>query len=218
MTRPTQSIGHRLAAAELALTNAQNDEVILSALAPFSYDNERIQEGRDLYESARNMVNQQAAVYGQQYEYTGDLGTAWAAADAVYMPALKVARIALRDHERANEALKLSGIRKKSLWGWLEQAQVFYANLLADEEMLAAMARFGYDRAKLENEAAMVKSVAAADHTQEGQKGEAQQATKMRDANLDEMDQWLSDFKVIARIALTEAPQMLEKLGFGAVA
>ena len=218
MSKPKQSIGHRLADAELALTNAENDGVIMGALVPFGYDNERIQEGRELYEAARNLVNQQSAAYGQQYEYTDDLSTAWAAADAAYMSALKVARIALRDHERANEALKLSGIRKKSLWGWLEQAQAFYANLLADDQMLAAMARFGYDRTKLENEAAMVKAVAATDHAQEGQKGEAQQATKMRDSKLDEIDQWLSDFKVVARIALSEQPQMLEKLGFGAVA
>ncbi len=80
------------------------------------------------------------------------------------------------------------------------------------------MARFGFDRAKLEAGAALVQAVADADHSQEGQKGEAQQATKVRDAKLDEMDQWVADFKVIAGVALADNPQQLEKLGFGAIA
>ncbi len=217
MTNPNRSIGERLAAAELALANAQNDAAIQGALMPFGYDNARMQEGQALYQAARDLVNKQTAEYGQQYETTGNLQAAWATAEAAYMPTLKIARVALRDHARANGALKMNGVRKQSLWGWLEQAQAFYTNLLADEELLAAMARFGFDRPKLEAEAALVQAVAAADHAQEGHKGEAQQATKERDAKLDEMDQWMADFKVIAEVALAEHSQWLEKLGFGVV-
>ncbi len=218
MTDNNLSIGQRLAAAELALANAQNDAVIQGALTPFGYDNARIQEGQILYQEARDLGNKQSAQYGQQYEATGNLKSAWDAAEAVYMPTLKVARVALRDYERAGNALKMNGMRKDSLWGWLEQSQAFYTNLLADEELLAAMTRFGFDRPKLEAEAALVQAVADTDHAQEGQKGEAQQATKERDAKLDAMDQWIADFKVIAQVALADNPQQLEKLGFGAIA
>jgi hypothetical protein len=47
--------------------------------------------------------------------------------------------------------------------------------------------------------------------------GEAQEATRLRDARLDELDEWMSDFKVVAQVALKENDQWLEKLGFGAV-
>jgi len=58
-----------------------------------------------------------------------------------------------------------------------------------------------------------VQAVAEANAVQEKEKGEAQEATKLRDAALDDLDQWMSDFIAIARLALEERPQYLEKLG-----
>jgi hypothetical protein len=41
----------------------------------------------------------------------------------------------------------------------------------------------------------------------------AQDATQARDAALDALDAWMSDFIAIARLALEERPQYMEKLG-----
>ncbi len=57
MTDNNLSIGERLAADELALANAQNDAAIQGALMPFGYDDARMQEGRVLYQAARDLVN-----------------------------------------------------------------------------------------------------------------------------------------------------------------
>jgi len=45
-----------------------------------------------------------------------------------------------------------------------------------------------------------------------------QQATKARDAVLNQLDEWMSEFKQVAEIALAGSPQQLEALQFGAVA
>ena len=217
VSRKKRSIEDRLLAAQVAIENARADATIRAALAPFAYDEARLAAGRALYDAAQALVNQQKAVYGDQYGSTGAVNAARTTADTAYRRTLAVARVALKGHVQAHAALMLDGERQQSLAGWLEQAQAFYGNLLAAPDLLAALGSFGYDRAKLEAERALVEAVAAANLAQEQQKGNAQQTTQQRDAALDALDTWVADFQVIARVALADQPQQLEKLGFGAV-
>ena len=39
----------------------------------------------------------------------------------------------------------------------------------------------------------------------------------MRDAKMDELDEWMSDFRAIACVALEDNAQWLEKLEFGTI-
>lgn len=52
---------------------------------------------------------------------------------------------------------------------------------------------------------------------QEKEKGEAQEATQKRDAAIAALDEWLGDFRVVARIALEDIPQLMEALKLGTV-
>jgi hypothetical protein len=217
VAKPRMSIDERLLAAQVAIDNALGDAGIQAALDAFGYDAARLGAGRALYEDALALVNAQKAEYGDQYEASAAVRAAWDAADAAYMRTLKVARVALQDDPKARAALMLGGDRKQSLSGWMDQATAFYTNLLGDGDLMAAMAGFGFDAAKLEAEQALVEAVVEANLVQEREKGEAQDATKQRDASLDAMDAWMSDFKAIARVALEGNAQWLEKLGFGAV-
>ena len=212
-----QTIDARLLAAQVAIDNARGDAGILAAMGVFGYDEERLGVGRALYGEAQTLVSRQKAEYGEQFEATAAVQTAWDEGNAAYMRTFKVARVALKGNPKARAAMMLSGDRKRTLSGWLEQTTAFYANLMADAKLMAAMGIFGYDQAKLEAEQVLMQAVVKANLVQEKEKGEAQEATKLRDARLDELDQWMSDFKAIAQVALEENPQWLEKLGFSAV-
>ena len=208
-----QRIDQRLLAVQLAIENALADQDLLAELALFGYDEAKLNAGKQLYQEALTLVNQQKVEYGEQYEATEGLRQVKEEADKAYMRSLKVARIALRGNVQARTALMLGGPRKRSLAGWLSQAQAFYANLLADANLMWKMANFGYDQVKLETEQALVLAVLQADQAQQKEMGEARQATQVRDAKLDEMDAWMHDFINIARVALEEQPEKLATLG-----
>ncbi len=214
MAKPTKSIAQRLLDAELAINNSLSNPDILAKVTSFGYDQTRLEAARALYQEARTLDEQQKQEYGEQYEATQAVRQAWDAAGAAYSAALKIARIAFRGNETARNALGLSGSRKQSLSGWLDQARRFYNNLLRSPDFIATMTPYSYDQTKLEAEAALVEAVATASETQDKERGEAQTATKTRDAKLDELDQWLADYKAIAQVALAASPQQLEQLGW----
>jgi len=175
------SIDQRLLAAQVAVDNAMKDHKILEALTAYGYDATKITVGKTLYEEVSALVALQKKEYGEQYEATETVNNAWETADKAYKKTLKIARIALRDSVTAQNALALSGFRKKSLSGWLQQAEIFYDNLLGDDALLAPLQAYGYTREKLEAEKALVAVVRDANTIQEKEKGEAQEATEKRD-------------------------------------
>ncbi len=214
MTKPHKSIAERLREAEVAINNTLASPDILAAVTPFGYDQVRLEAAKALHGQAQELVDRQKQEYGEQYEATAAVQKAWDEAAAAYSAALKIARIVFRGSDVARNALGLSGTRKQSLSGWLDQARRFYSNMLENPDFIAAMTPYTYDQAKLEAEAALVQAVYDASDAQDRERGEAQEATEIRDAKLDELDQWLADYKAIAEVALSDSPQKLEQLGW----
>jgi len=213
MTKPTKSLAKRLLVAQVAIDNAISNSDVKSLLAVFGYDDTRLNEGKTLLDTTNQLQQTQQKEYGDQFEATGTLKEAWEKADKTYMRFVKIARIALKADHALYQQLNLSGIRKKTLSGWLAQAKQFYLNALSDTKVLEKMADFGMTQANIEAGKTMLEETEAANAAQEKEKGEAQQATQERDKAMDNLEDWLSDFFAIARIALEEKPQLLENLG-----
>jgi len=209
----SSSIDARLLAAQVAIDNALSDAEIKGYLANFGYDESRLNEGKALYETALQLHQKQKAEYGDQVSATQELNDKWQAAGKEYMKLVKLARIALKSHPGSLLKLNLNGERKKTLSGWLSQAKQFYINALGDSEVLTALAEYGITPEKLQAGQQLVLDTETANAAQEKEKGDAQQATLERDAAMDLLDDWKSDFTAVARIALEDKPQLLEKLG-----
>ena len=207
-----QSIDSKLAAAQLALANAAQNTEIGALLTGFGYDAARVAVGQALYETALSAQVAQKQEYGEQYAATYEFDAAWKTANQTYTQLVKIARVAFKGNPNAATALGISGKRKPSYSGWLDQAQQFYLSALENPDFQAALAQFGVTLEKLQAGKFLVEAVTAAKQSKEIETGEAQQATKIRDAALDGLDDWMSDFVAIARIALA-GTQLSEALG-----
>ncbi|MEL6899991.1 MAG: hypothetical protein AAFP07_03495 [Cyanobacteria bacterium J06606_4] len=208
-----RSIDTFLSDAQLAIDNSLNNPQILAAVKDFGYSTERLNQGKALYNALAAAQLEKSSESGEQISASEAVQAQWDIAKKSYMRLVKVARVALKKEGGAISQLALSGKRKESLSGWLSQANQFYQNALSSPAILKALKEFGITDKKLKAGLKEVEAVEAANLAQEKEKGEAQAATQKRDAALDAMQDWLSDYLAIAKVALEEEPQLLEGLG-----
>jgi hypothetical protein len=206
------SIAAKLHNIENGISGARNNPEILERMNKYGYTAERIARGEQLLTVARQSVALHAEEYGDQYAATGELGLMWSDTYADYMITLKVVRVAFRKQPGKLHEFNAAGRRNRSLSGWLNDARVLYANIQAPEA-LEVMSAYGYTVERLQREQQKVEEVAVLFGKRLGETGEAQQSTKERDKAIDDLYDWYSDFRAIARIALYDKPQLLEALG-----
>ena len=213
MTRPTKSLATRLNQAGLLINNALANPAIIKELNAYNFHEECFLNLKEQFEKVISLTEKQKKEYGDQFQATAAVEEARAVADNAYKKSLKIARIAFRNHPAAASALLLDGNRKASVSGFLEQSRTFYNNLLADDKMVAEMANYNCNREKLTAEKEQVARVSAAFENQQKERGEALQATKERDAVLDQFEQQVADLVTICKIAFEERPDVLTALG-----
>jgi hypothetical protein len=202
--RANGSIEQRLLAAKVAIEGVLADPALQSALTPYGYDLAGMQQGKALLDQAQALAQQQRARMGNQRRATDTRDTTQAQAHAFYMRQVAIARVALRRDRGAAEALDLAAARKRTLAGWLMQAQQFYANALNDAAILTKLAAHGLTTEQLEHGQAQVEAVAASAVTHQQRKDVKQEATRARDAALQALNDWMRDFTAIARVALAD--------------
>lgn len=199
--------------AGLRINNSMTDNQVSDAVSPMGYNSEKFAEAVALLRQSVTLFEDQKKEYGEQSEAQFRYETERKQAHANYMNSLQIARIAFKKDVKAITTLELTGRRASTISGWLKQTQGFYRAILANAGWKAAMAVYGQTEEVLNAQLSAVEAVAAAAVLVQKEKGDAQNATQKRDGKIEELVEWVNDYEVIARIALADKPQLLEKLG-----
>jgi hypothetical protein len=211
------SLSNFFTQATVLLTNAQEHPDIAAALEAYGYDAATLAEGQALLDTARDLYDAQIREYGEQHAATQAFVDASEAADKVYGDHRRLAKLAFKNDAQRQTDLHLNERKPQAFNPWYQQARHFYTALLADSEAQTALARFNVTADDLSAAQAQVEGVASLKNAQEQEKGEAQEATQERNAAIEALDNWLADFRVVARIALEDDPQLMEALQMGAI-
>lgn len=212
MVLTNESIEKRLADAHLKIINAKEDNKIFPLLAPFGYDEVRFGEGLQLYDTAYSLHQLQKKEYGDQFMATEEFQKEWDRVNRTYMQQLRIGRVVLKEYP---SLLKLTGIlgeRKASYFGWLCQARQFYAKSLENQQVCDLLANFGVTTEMMTAAQQEVEAVENLRSMKSRETGDAQEATAKRDLALDALEAWVADLVAVARVALADSPQLLEKL------
>ena len=217
MSTISTSLSNFFAEATTLLTNAQEHAEISAALDAFGYDAAALAEGQALLDAARGLHDAQIKEYGEQHAATQAFVEAAKAADKVYAAHRRLAKIAFKSDAQRKTDLHLNERKPEAFNPWYEQARHFYLALLADTAAQTQLARYKVTPEAIQAAQTQVEQVFALKNAQEREKGEAQEATQQRDAAIAALDDWLGDFRVVARIALEDTPQLLEALKLGTI-
>lgn len=208
-TRPMNSIAGQLNAGQLAISNSLSDPEIQSLVAQFGYPAEKLNEGKALYEAALEAVNAEKAQAGAQQEATRVLVQNEKSARDAYQSLAKVARAVFLKDKAQLSALGLNGSMPNDTAGFIAAAYTLFDNA----QTLPALADYGYDSPKLQSERLKISFFDSANQEQEAAKGAAQQVTREQDAALQALNDWTAQYLKIAKVALRDKKQLLEKLG-----
>ena len=96
---------------------------------------------------------------------------------------------------------------------FISAAYAVFDNALVIQEINTALAAFGYSEEKIASERQKISNYDSANQVQESLKGAAQQATRDQDTAVKALNAWLAQYIKIAKVALRNKKQLLEKIG-----
>ncbi|MGQ1891580.1 hypothetical protein ACT29H_14160 [Thermophagus sp. OGC60D27] len=197
----------------ILLRNSLDDQEILGRVTPLGFDAEKLNEGLALQQEAEATHQDQNIQYAEQFEATQKANNLIEKFDKTYGMHRDLARAMFQDETGYWEMLHLAGRRKTRKSEWLRKARDFYSNIKDNESLSTRMSPLGFTPEYLDARLAELDEIEEAMRQQVRETGEAQQATVDRDQKLDELQDWINVYKSVAKLALMDKPQLLEKLG-----
>ena len=207
-----QSLSSKMQFYNLAISNSMSSKLLIEPLALYGYDKKKILEGQALYKEVYGLISESKLLRGAQLKATDDLKKLKASVYKQYIIHLKLARIAFKGDKGLDVSLLLSGKREVALSGWLKQARVFYNHALSQPETIAALAKYGVNEEKLNHGKTMLGEVESLSNMQLQAKANFKEGVYNRNLALKTLQNWMSEFIAIARIAL-DGSQALEIMG-----
>ncbi|MBI4725631.1 hypothetical protein HY768_00135 [candidate division TA06 bacterium] len=216
--KTSRTIAAQLNSAQVAISNTLTDPRIHKPMAEYGFSVARIKEGQKLYETARLSLNVHKALSGQQQYKTSEVNQITKNAYDVYQALAKIARAIWHKDKPRLEALGLHGKMPKTTDGFLTAAYVLFDNAAGPDVNLPTkgegeLADYGYTKAKLAAERLKIVALDKMNQAQEAAKGEAQNAARDQQAALNALNEWMSVFIKIAKVALRNKREYLEKIG-----
>jgi hypothetical protein len=196
----------------IALTNAESQPDIASALEEIGYDTAEIAKGKALWDEAEKVFEfnkkedaETSLAYSEFKKKRDEL-------NHFYKLHRKKAKVVFRNEPELLKQLKLDKALPASYIKWLGAVKDFYSAASAHENIKTKLQRLKVTPDELSKGSEMIASLESARAEYKREVGESQDATKQKDAALSKLEDFMSEFYAIAAIALEDRPQLLESL------
>ncbi|WP_372651797.1 hypothetical protein [Draconibacterium sp.] len=197
----------------VSLTNVEIQPEMAAGMAEFGYDTTVIAEGKTLLAATRQVFDLNKTEDDETSEAYATFKTLKEQLDAIYRLHRKKAKVIFRNEPLLLEQLGIAGRLPKAYVKWLETMRRFYNVAGRDPQIQAKLLRLKITAEDITNAMSLITDLEAARGEYLREKGESQEATRAKDAAFERMDDWMSEFYAVAKIAMEDKPQLLEALG-----
>ena len=125
----------------------------------------------------------------------------------------KKGKVIFRKEPTTLNKLALTGSLPTAYIKWLETVKKFYTVAAADSDIQSKLVRLKITTEEINGTIQLITNLELARAEYLREKGESQDSTKSKDKAFGEIDDWMSEFYAVAKIALEDNPQLLESLG-----
>lgn len=197
----------------VALHNVRTQPHVASNMAGFGYGPAKIDEGNGLWIRTQEAIDAKLRLKNVAASASGQLQSLQKEFTAKYTLHRMKARIVFEDSPSLMNHLLLNKPLTGSFVPWLEIVTTFYSLILSKLELQDKLSRMLVTRDELlaaKVEIAVIENARAA---YVRAKGEAQNATQVKNAAFKKLDVWMRDFYAVSKVALYDTPQLMEVLG-----
>ena len=212
-TKRTLSEAETLEQYRVALENAESQTEIATIMAEFGYDETLIAEGKALFTQTREAYDLNKKEDDETSESYTNFTTLKESLAKTYTLHRKKGKIIFRKDTITLNKLSLTGSLPTSYIKWLETVKKFYTVASSDTEIQNKLVRLKITTEELNGTIQLISNLELARSEYLREKGESQDSTKLKDKAFGEIDDWMSEFYAVAKIALEDNPQLLESLG-----
>ena len=197
----------------VALENAATQPEISTEMAELGYDATKIAEGKALLAQTRSAYDANITEDDETTAAYALFASKKSELEKTFMQHRKKAKVVFRKDSLTAEQLAVLGEMPRIYVNILEAAKKFYEISTTNADIQSKLARLVITPEQLTAGKTLVSELETARAEYMREKGESQEATKIKDAAFAKMDDWMSEFYAVARIALEDKPQLLEALG-----
>jgi hypothetical protein len=208
------SIATFLANARALIYGIRDDLFIKERILPYAIDDARIAESVAAYDAAELAEAEKSKEFGERLEARLLFERAFEEAEQMFKEHTDFLKLTLRDDFEKQKKLFLIGVpRAKRIDNRLKHMREVYFRTLQHDEVVAALSRFGITREDLEAGQRKVVETMDARKRFLAEKGEAEDATTLRDEAFVTLFDAVEDLETVCSYALKDRPQLMEKLG-----
>ncbi len=213
VTKLTKSEAEQLKAAGIIVDNSLSTPEIITEIAKKGYDETELQAGKSKITTAQQALSDQTKKEGIAQDATKAEAAAKTDAHSAYQDLAQILRGKYPPNSPELVKVGLVGSEPNTTADLIKGGYTLFDNAASDAEIAAYILIKGYTPEFIQSERAKIAAYEQANKDQVKAIGAASDSTKAKVTAFKDMNDWLSEYKASAKVALRKKPALLEQLG-----